>query len=258
MLRTGRRSSSFGIAILVCLCMLIFRPLFPAGLLRQTQKSALSSSPSSASIFVKAMSTTTRILCYGDSLTAGTSGYELYPYAPHLEAGLKARGRDVVVRHRGLPGWTVSNMLANLDGDTAGLRSAIAAVKDPPLSIVILLGGTNDLGYGFSAEEIFENLHALHKVAWDSGVPKTVAIGVPPSGFQSVNEQARALAADVNKSLREMCEEEPSKATFLPFPFDFERGGDLWDEDTLHFSPLGYQRLGESLVPVVDRILDEL
>lgn len=214
---------------------------------------------------VHAMSTTTgsrmhRILCYGDSLTAGSSGDALYgyPYAPHLEAAFQAKGRSVVVRHRGLPGWTVDAMLGALDDGQSGLRSAIRNVKDPPLSLVILLGGTNDLYYEFGAKEITENLEKLHKAAWELGVSKTLAIGIPPSGYQSVNEEARALADQVTNGLKAFCEVNADKATFMPFPFAFERGGTNWDSDTLHFSPSGYQRLGESLVPVVERILDEL
>ena len=57
-----------------------------------------------------------RILCYGDSLTAGTadSPWELYPYAPHLEKALNTNangGTSFVVRHRGMPGWTAEAMV---------------------------------------------------------------------------------------------------------------------------------------------------
>ena len=48
-----------------------------------------------------------RILCYGDSLTAGTSPpfNELLPYGPYLETELNASiEEEVVVRWRGLPG----------------------------------------------------------------------------------------------------------------------------------------------------------
>lgn len=61
-----------------------------------------------------------RILCYGDSLTAGTSpgsgGYLDHPYAPHLQAKLRealpSKFGNAVVRHRGLPGWTGTSVLA--------------------------------------------------------------------------------------------------------------------------------------------------
>lgn len=150
-------------------------------------------------------------------------------------------------------------MVDDLDGPTTGLRSAIRAVKDPPLSLVILMAGSNDIGYGFDAATITRNIKRLHEVAWESGVPRTVAIGIPPSGYQSVNGGARDLANEINSNLERICRSESDgKATFVPFPFQFESGGGNWDPDTLHFSPKGYQVLGESLVPVVERVLDGL
>jgi len=250
-----------------------------------TGASTSTSSSRNSSIFVQAMSISSssnaasdgcseprtrrgrrqhRILCYGDSLTAGTSLYQLNPYAPHLEAGLKAKGRaDVAVRHRGMPGWTTSNMLDDLDGPSTGLRSAIRAVKDPPLSLVVLLAGTNDIGYGSGADDITDNILKLHQVAFDNGVPRTIAIGIPPSGYQSVDEGARKLVDRINANLEAKAEETANddskhKMSFVPFPFQYVRGGDNWDTDSLHFSPKGYQVLGESLVPYVDRVLDEL
>jgi lysophospholipase L1-like esterase len=217
---------------------------------------------------LKAMSTSIqgkhrphRIFCYGDSLTAGTNngGWELHPYAPHLEAGLKEQGRQVTVRHRGLPGWTAANMVANLDDSTTGLRSALRNVRDdPPISVVVLLAGTNDLGYGESEEQITNHIWKLHEASWETGVPRTIAIGIPPSGYQSMVEEARNKALQINSRLEKACANNHPRATFMPFPFEFERGGENWDPDSLHLSPMGYQVLGKSLVPVIERILDEL
>mmetsp|Transcript_29757 Transcript_29757/g.70033 ORF Transcript_29757/g.70033 Transcript_29757/m.70033 type:complete len:171 (-) Transcript_29757:12-524(-) len=57
-----------------------------------------------------------RVFCFGDSLTAGTSppGYELHPYAEHLEGALnQLRGDDtaVQVRWKGYPGWTAPALI---------------------------------------------------------------------------------------------------------------------------------------------------
>ena len=205
-----------------------------------------------------------RVLAYGDSLTAGTSGMELYPYAPYLERAVnqlrQARGDTavpVVVRHRGMPGWTAANMLDDLDGARTGLRSAIRAVKDPSLSLVVLLAGTNDLGYGFGAEDITRNILALHQVCFQEGVPRTIAISIPPSGYQSSNAAAAALADTVSTNLEAFCNEE-KRSLFHRFPFAFEQGGENWFPDTLHFSQKGYQSLGESLASIVDKALQFL
>lgn len=205
---------------------------------------------------------THRILCYGDSLTAGTSDgfFVEYPYAPHLQAGLQHQfgEHSVVVRHRGLPGWTAANMVEDLDGPATGLRAAIQGIQDPALSLVVILAGTNDLGYGVGEEEIFDSIATLHQVAWDNGVPRTIAIGIPSSGYQESNTDAKALATRVNEKLQQYCADRPKQATFVSFPFGYERDGENWARDTLHFSQRGYQVLGESLVPVVAMVLEDL
>jgi len=186
---------------------------------------------------------------------------DFYPYAKFLEQGLKkarpGMESNFVVRHRGMPGWTAQLLDEALNDPQSGLLSAILSVEDPPLSIVIILAGANDLGYGMSEEEITKSVLGLHKVAWENGVPKTIAIAIPPSGYQNVNEKARQTVKAINTNL-ERAFSAAGEAVFVPFPFDFEKGGENWFPDTLHFSERGYQALGESLVPVVLSALDEL
>jgi lysophospholipase L1-like esterase len=213
-----------------------------------------------------------RILAYGDSLTAGTSGPNLFPYAQYLQSALSMQHRDdsdndndntivVVVRHRGLPGWTTQGMLDALDDPQRGLRSAVNAVQNPPLSLVILLAGTNDLAYGFTAREITANLLKLHAVCLGSGVvvvPRTLAIGIPPSGYQAVHENVAETVATINENLRQHALQNAPNVTYMAFPFPFEQHGENWYSDSLHFSEKGYQVLGESLAPVVEQILQSL
>jgi len=213
----------------------------------------------SKSFVAEALSTDSkRILCYGDSLTAGTSPplFDNFPYAPHLERVLKNQYMEkAVVRHRGLPGWTSKQMVVEVNGETAGLRTAIKAVKDPPLALVIILAGTNDLGYEKSATPILDSIISLHLTCYDEGIAKTLAIGIPPSGYQSVSTDAAALAKEVNRGLSEFCEARPDQAVYTPFPFDYVQGGENWSPDGLHFSAKGYEALGESLAPTVAKVL---
>lgn len=205
---------------------------------------------------LQTMSSTPRILCYGDSLTAGTSplGQVLYPYAPHLERALHQQTtlRDAVVRHRGLPGWTSEQMLADANGELTGLRTAIQAGF--PIDLVILLAGTNDLAYGDRPEPIVQTILGLHQLCYDEGVKHTIAIGIPSSGYQSTNQQVKLLAQTINNELANFSQRDP-RTTFVPFPFGFQYDDEKWAMDGLHFSPLGYKVLGESLAPTVDFIL---
>jgi len=151
-----------------------------------------------------------------------------------------------IVCHHGLPGWKTPELLEELTAMTAG----------PPVSIAILLLGANDLAYS-EAAPILDNIVKLHKVCYDQGVLHTVAIGIPPSGYQSINGVAAAKAHNVNHGLAQYSFEE-KRATYVPFPFSFDRNGDKWSPDGLHFSPKGYQILGESLAPIVQEILLKL
>lgn len=129
-----------------------------------------------------------------------------------------------------------------------------------PVSLVILLAGTNDLGVGFDADEIADNLVRLHDTCLvANGVPRTIAIGIPPSGYQSAVPAAAALAQAVNDRLRAYCKErQQESSSFVEFPFAYEHRGTHWDGDGLHLSAQGYQVLGESLVPTVQAILQSL
>jgi lysophospholipase L1-like esterase len=148
-------------------------------------------------------------------------------------------------------------MLDQLDGPV-GLRSAIQAIQEQSssLSLVIVLAGANDVGVGSGAEEVVGNLLKMHRVAWECGVPRSLAIGIPPSGYQAANSDARQLVNQINDELRRTSE--GCTMAYTSFPFPYEASGKNWDDDGLHFSPDGYQALGESLAPTVRRILEEV
>lgn len=209
-----------------------------------------------------------RVLCYGDSLTAGTTSEDFfrnYPYAPHLETALTASDDSnlgVQVRHLGLPGWTAASMAQALDDGSVGLRATLRRIQETlegqVPSVVIVLAGTNDLATSPDAQAIADHVAALHRAAREFGVPRTVAVGVPPSWYQSISEPARILTANVNQHLQAEAQSHAPAMSFVPFPFPYERDGSLWDPDGLHLSPQGYQILGECLAPAVRHLLREL
>ena len=203
-----------------------------------------------------------RILCFGDSLTAGTSPphFDTFPYAPHLDHALQQQftNIDVVVRHIGLPGWTSKDMVNEQLSERVGLRHAIQRVQGPPLSLVILLAGTNDMAYESNAQVTVESILKLHSICHEEKVPHTIAIGVPPSAYQTMNADAAALNLAINEGLMEYCAQNPKSMTFVPFPFQYEHNGANWSTDGLHFSQEGYKLLGESLTPTVGQVLKSI
>lgn len=221
-----------------------------------------------------------RILCFGDSLTAGTTAgsYQEYPYAPHLEKALKETMAspsattktttttasldkdavvDILVRHKGYPGWTADQLFESASGP-GGLSTIIQNVQNPSLSLVVLLAGTNDLGYLRKPKDIVDSLIGLHQLCLqDEGIPNTIAIGIPSSAYQSMNEDAKQAAEETNALLRNWCEtESKGKSTYFPFPFGYERNSENWSNDGLHLSPKGYEVLGQSLVPVIQKLIN--
>ena len=203
-----------------------------------------------------------RVLAYGDSLTAGTVAVdapdELFPFAPHLEAALQeqaTRAAPVVVRHRGLPGWTAVAMLRSVDDHAAGLCGILRRICDPPASLAIIIAGTNDLGCRASADEIVDALQGLHRAAHALNVP-TLAVGLPPSAFQARDATAAATAGEVNTRLREWCASHPDVA-FEPHPMGatYDPSSGCWSSDGLHLSPEGYRRTGEGLAEGVRQVL---
>jgi lysophospholipase L1-like esterase len=206
-----------------------------------------------------------RIFCYGDSLTAGTAPPldGPFPYGPTLE---KVIGDDVVVRWRGLPGWTATTMMEYLDDGNVGLRSAVNGIDNPPLSLVIILAGTNDIGFLTSSISVgvpdvdtcVKPILNLHKACLECNKQiRTLAVGIPGSAWQEMNAAASKLATDMNSSIKDFAQQTypEGSVTYTNFPFAYEKNNDLWSSDGLHLSPKGYEQLGRGLAPVVRNIL---
>ena len=97
-----------------------------------------------------------RILCFGDSLTSGFTrmGLEAYPYADHLRVELQhmLSTSDIYVDVEGRPGDQVRGLyLKRLD-------MRLKTVADAPYDWIIIMGGTNDLGWDQQPTAIYENL----------------------------------------------------------------------------------------------------
>ena len=148
-----------------------------------------------------------RVLCYGDSLTAGLNALTSHtgafsPWAPQLADAL-----GVAVDHVGMCGWTTAQMLDGLDGEDnvdvyekshRGLRRLLVVGG---YSHVLLMAGTNDLKLR-STVEIVESLHQLHAACHAAGA-RTLALGIPHSKATTVGSVSRCeRRRKVNERLR--------------------------------------------------------
>jgi hypothetical protein len=162
--------------------------------------------------------------------------FQLHPYAPHLQKALtertKLQNMDIEVMHLGLPGRTSAKLLKGADGPK-GLRTTIRGNQESsPISLVILLAGTNDLCSDKSSTEISEGVISLHKLCLEEKVSNTIAIGIPPSYYQSQCPKSEEVAKSANQGIQSFCESDP-RTVYFPFPFEYSRDDENWAFDGL-------------------------
>ncbi|KAI1119651.1 GDSL-like Lipase/Acylhydrolase [Nemania sp. NC0429] len=191
-----------------------------------------------------------RILCFGDSLTCG---YPVdNPYAAKVAEKIEAAfpGRKVECEVEGMPGDLVTTGLF-----LERMRMSWASLKHP-YDWTIVLGGTNDLGWGRSADAIIEGL----KRAW--GIPlskggKVMALTIleTKGNFPTIIEKRD----EVNDVIRSH-----EKESFFHFDLSKELPyhnmppqdrGKYWDPDGVHLQAAGYDLMGEKIGDALVRIL---
>lgn len=196
-----------------------------------------------------------RILCLGDSLTAGyhSWGMAYHPYANRMENRLKHRwpSKTFDITVDGVPGDTVVNgTFLNR------LEHQLAEVKQRRYDWIIVLGGTNDIGWGLKPAEIVHSLEEIWNKELESGAT-VLALNVAASRVCD-SAQGRARLEELNGSIVRYDKTSFFSAdlyALVPWPSDDEEEQDrIWD-DGLHFTPAGYDMMGEV---VADRLIDLL
>ncbi|KAA8645628.1 hypothetical protein EYZ11_003466 [Aspergillus tanneri] len=188
------------------------------------------------------MSKKLSILCFGNSLTAGYYhfGLEYHPYAWKLESRLKSA----------LPSHTIRVDVEGLPGDKVicppgcflpRLQQMCAKTS---YDWVIILGGTNDLGYGYQCSKIFSALKDAWEVALNAGA-HVLALTVPECS--AVNKRLDASREELNsKILSHSCEKFHAFDLHKEVPYHSateELKEKLWD-DGLHMTSDGYDLVG--------------
>ena len=186
-----------------------------------------------------------RILGFGNSLTAGYPGYD-----PSYRMGnVKSQYGYWMIESAKKEGWP------NIEFDNKGVPGELARQMHDRLAtllgkksydIVVILGGTNDIGWGFDPHQIFKDLRRLWKATLESGA-KVVTCTVPPIGsvytpIQSaqevLNQQILTDSASTKDVLGIDLFSALADANGLLKP-DFDCG------DGVHLNVEGYRRMGE-------------
>ena len=198
-----------------------------------------------------------RILGFGDSLTAGYPGYdpsyrmgnEKSQYSYWLIESAKLEGfSNIEFDNKGVPGELAQYMYSRL----------VTLLGKKSYDIIIILGGTNDIGWGMDPLHIFENLRRLWLTAKESGA-QVVACTVPPIG--SVYSPVQKAQETLNqKILKETSSSEEIIRIDLFSALADEEGllkPDYDAGDGVHFSVEGYKCMGEFIWTEVVSLLLE-
>ncbi|KAI2606552.1 SGNH hydrolase [Hypoxylon sp. NC1633] len=202
------------------------------------------------------MPRTLRILCFGDSLTAGFPAGR--PYAERLREKLDQAFRGhgysaVECEVDGVPGDLVTKG-SYAERMQEALR--VAARHKERYDWTIVLGGTNDLGWGCDEELIIQGL----KRTWDFPLSKgckvlTLTIPDTRAKFREIQERREK----VNKAIREYKKQNVfyfDLNTALPYhdmpPADRPK---YWNMDGVHLTADGYDLMGEKIADELIRIM---
>jgi lysophospholipase L1-like esterase len=191
------------------------------------------------------------IVCFGDSLTAGyqspsrdNPAVRETPYGQFLGQFLERRGSIAV---SGICGETTGDMVLRFRSD----------VLDRRPRYVIILGGTNDLGWNASPREIIRNLVKMYELARAAGIvpiPVTVpSVWVPDAGEQEARQWVEAHIA--KRQVLNGLIQDYARSKDLPCLDLFTETADPeslqlcpeYSNDGLHLTTEGYRRFARLL-----------
>ena len=189
------------------------------------------------------------IVCFGDSLTAGYQSptrdvpiIRETPYGSFLQARL---GPQATVITSGVCGEVSSDMVVRFPQDVLARRP----------DYVVILGGTNDLGWHVAPDEIVSHLVYMYEQALGEGI-QPVAVTVPSirmegdsGGEQWLNEFVRPRQ-QLNRLISEYCAKKGIACCDL-FTATAEAHTLLlagpYSNDGLHLTTEGYRKMADLL-----------
>lgn len=197
------------------------------------------------------------VLGFGDSLTAGTPGYDPTTGYGNQQSQYgywlvkKAREeRQLALKfdNEGVPGELSRHMLSRLH--------SILSRHD--YAIVVILGGSNDLGWGDEPDRVFGYLKNLWQYALDKG-SHVIACTIPPVGMSYPPLQEAQLR--LNEMITEGSRGQDSEHVVDLFAALSNERGLLRVEfdsgDGLHMTEYGYRQMGERIwMDGIKRMLD--
>ena len=182
-------------------------------------------------------------LLFGDSLTVGTTAScnSTHPYAIRLKQLIQGSHLDAELIISAHPGERTLSMDDRIRQELEMYNPAVT----------IVMGGTNDILHGDAAFYIFQRLqNCYRKVLLRASF--LVAITIPPDHWHKIMPTRDAKRSGINVSIKTFIEKCTDRAALVDMDAvflglnDSARSKDLYySADGVHFSPKGYDLLGE-------------
>jgi len=194
--------------------------------------------PLFAGNYGNAVAAPTRILAFGDSLTAGYGLPESDGFVPQLQQALQKMGREVSVINGGVSGDTTAGGLSRLDW----------MLSDKP-DVVLLELGANDMLRGLPPAEARANLDAIVQRIRQSGA-KLLLVGMVAA--RNMGEEYRQQFDAIYPDLARQHD-----VPLYPFFLDgVAARPELNQSDGLHPTKEGVAVIVANILPYVARLLD--
>ena len=188
-----------------------------------------------------------RVVALGDSLTVGFQSYGLdadawmpTPYTDFLvdKVGLDftSGSLSVEIINKGIVGELSEQMVARFDSDVIQLSPRV----------VIILGGSNDLGWGVAPKEILQNLSTMYRLSRENQI---TPIGCTVPSIFGYDEGIPPRIV-LNGLLQEHCREIGIRCVDVfraTLDKDTNRLALQYSSDGLHLNSHGYRKMGAAI-----------
>lgn len=188
-----------------------------------------------------------RVVALGDSLTVGFQSYGLdadalmpTPYTDFLidKVGLDfaSNSLSVEIINKGIVGELSQQMVARFDSDVIQLFPRV----------VIILGGSNDLGWGVAPKEILQNLGTMYRLSRENQI---TPIGCTVPSILGYDEGIPPRIV-LNRLLQEHCREIGIRCVDVfraTLDKDTNRLALQYSSDGLHLNSYGYRKIGAAI-----------
>jgi len=186
------------------------------------------------------------IVALGDSTTAGTPGFRSPIEAPPTGSG-DERSQYAYWLMQAHPEWDVRNRGVNGERTDAIARRFDRDVGAAAPTVVVVIGGVNDIYQGREVDEVERNLASIYERARAAGIKVLAGTIIP---FDTATPEQNRRMHQVNAWILARPERDPNVATVdtrraVASPDDPDRL--ISSPDGLHPSIDGYRRMAEAI-----------